>query len=119
MNGYIAPKKQYSFSAMLDDILSFAWETLVEGGRLSFWMPTANEEEGEDLRIPSHPGLRLVSCCVQPFNKWSRRLLTYDRLPRSHLVDVETHEKTKSSGTSADELNPFRRKYFQSSRTES
>ena len=29
---------------MLDDILFFAAETLVDDGRLAFWMPTANDE---------------------------------------------------------------------------
>ena len=40
---FIPPKKPYSFLAMLDDILVFAAETLVDNGRLSFWMPTAND----------------------------------------------------------------------------
>jgi tRNA (guanine10-N2)-methyltransferase len=53
---------------MLDDILVFATETLVDRGRLSFWMPTANDEQ-QEVPIPSHPSLELVSVCVQPFYK--------------------------------------------------
>lgn len=53
---------------MLDDILEFATEMLVDEGRLSMWMPTANDEDVE-FSIPSHPCLQLVSVCVQPFNK--------------------------------------------------
>lgn len=68
MEGYVPPKKPYSFVAMIDDILDFAAHTLVFGGRLSFWMPTANEDD-EALEIPSHPQLRLVSMSIQPFNK--------------------------------------------------
>lgn len=41
---------------------------LVDNGRLSMWMPTANDED-VDLAIPVHPGLELVSVCVQQFNK--------------------------------------------------
>jgi tRNA (guanine10-N2)-methyltransferase len=65
---YVPPKKPYSFMAMLDDILAFATETLVDDGRLSFWMPTANDED-QEFPIPNHPCLELKSVCVQDFNK--------------------------------------------------
>ncbi|KAF4902238.1 tRNA (guanine(10)-N2)-methyltransferase [Colletotrichum viniferum] len=110
---FIAPKKPYSFLAMLDDILEFAGDTLVDGGRLSFWMPTANDEE-QEIPVPEHPRLELVVICVQPFNKWSRRLITYRRIPDSQ-VDPErlaAYKRTFVEGTTADELNPFRRGYF-------
>lgn len=68
MDGYIPPKKQYSFEAMLDDILHFAADTLVPNGRLAMWMPTANDEDTE-LEIPDHQSLELISVSVQPFNK--------------------------------------------------
>lgn len=55
---------------MLDDILAFAANTLVPNGRLSMWMPTANDDDIE-LLIPTNPYLEIVSVCVQPFNKWS------------------------------------------------
>lgn len=72
--GYVPPKRPYSFEAMLEDILQFAAVMLVVGGRLSMWMPTANEEMEEggepmELGIPVHPALGLVSVCIQPFNK--------------------------------------------------
>lgn len=101
---------------MLDDILSFAVDTLVDNGRLSFWMPTANDEELE-IPVPTHPCLEIVVVCVQPFNKWSRRLITYRRLPDSEvsqpaLEAYASRQKLTVNGTSADELNPFRRGYF-------
>lgn len=65
---YIPPKKAYSFEAMLGDLLDFSAQMLVDDGRLSLWMPTANDENME-LGIPSHPALQLVSVCVQNFNK--------------------------------------------------
>lgn len=113
--GYIPPKRPYSFTALLDDILEFASRTLVPGGRLSMWMPTANDEDVE-LIIPSHPYLELSSVCVQAFNKWSRRLLTYRR-KRDDEIDAtaaqEAKKKAYETGTKASELNDFRRKYFQ------
>ncbi|XP_014559302.1 hypothetical protein COCVIDRAFT_13711 [Bipolaris victoriae FI3] len=112
--GYIPPKRPYSFTALLDDILEFAVATLVEDGRLSMWMPTANDEDIE-LIIPSHPGLELTSVCVQAFNKWSRRLLTYRRRRESEMPEgaLEAVKKEYEKGTRASELNDFRRKYFQ------
>lgn len=53
---------------MLDDILAFAAATLVDRGRLSFWMPTANDED-QEIPVPTHPSLELVVICVQKFNK--------------------------------------------------
>lgn len=53
---------------MLDDILDFAVIMLVDHGRLSMWLPTANDEDIE-LAIPTHPGLKLRSVCVQAFAK--------------------------------------------------
>jgi tRNA (guanine10-N2)-methyltransferase len=110
---YIPPKRPYSFVAMLHDILVFAANTLVDNGRLSMWMPTANDEDIE-LIIPTNPFLELVSVCVQPFNKWSRRLLTYRRLPNSEVPAdaVAVARKEYETGVSADDLNAFRRKYF-------
>ena len=65
---FVPPKRPYSFLAMLDDILDFASETLVDHGRLSFWMPTANDEE-QEIPVPEHPCLEIVAVCVQVFNK--------------------------------------------------
>ncbi|KAH0844738.1 hypothetical protein AYO21_01942 [Fonsecaea monophora] len=121
--GYVAPKKPYSFARMLGDILDFAARTLVDGGRVAFWMPTANENEfgDEEATIPTHPHLELKHECIQRFNKWSRKLLVYERMPG--ILDLEAHidgfagregKSTASAGRTADELNPFRRRYFQS-----
>ena len=115
---YVAPKRPYSFSNMLNDILEFAASTLVDNGRLAFWMPTVNEGD-EELNISSNPRLQLVYCCVQPFNKWSRRLLVYRRREQ---VEVEGSpsvngndpvNRPKESAETADQLNPFRKRYFQ------
>lgn len=53
---------------MIDDVLQFAAEMLVDDGRLAMWMPTANDEDIE-LAIPQNVYLELASTCVQVFNK--------------------------------------------------
>ncbi|KAK5634500.1 hypothetical protein RRF57_010213 [Xylaria bambusicola] len=119
--GFIPPKKPYSFIAMLYDILNFATDMLVDNGRLSFWMPTANDED-QEIPVPTHPCLQVVVVCTQVFNKWSRRLITYRRLPDSDvdmsaLASRETQE-SQANGRSADDLNPFRRHYFRGFKSE-
>lgn len=81
---YIPTKKPYALDSLLDDILQYASERLPIGGRLAFWMPTANDENVETI-IPLHANLELKYNCVQEFNKWSRRLLVYiNRGPEYH-----------------------------------
>lgn len=110
---YIPPKKPYSFEAMLEDLLEFAAFMLVDGGRLSLWMPTANDQDVV-LGIPAHPCLDLISVCVQTFNKWSRRLLTYRRLPDSEVKgDMSLRQRESTTGSTANDLNSFRKRYFE------
>ncbi|KAI4720305.1 tRNA guanosine-2'-O-methyltransferase [Aureobasidium sp. EXF-10727] len=113
--GYIPPKKAYSFDAMMDDILDFGYTHMVDNGRLSMWMPVANDEDME-IPIPSHPAMQLVAMSVQQFNRWARRLITYRRVPEAE-VDQEAlrnrEKREEATGVTADDLNAFRRKYFQ------
>ena len=118
--GFVAPKRPYSFVRMLDDILEFAAMTLVDGGRLAFWMPSANENEfGEEevTDIPQHRLMELKHECIQRFNKWSRRLLVYQRRPGNGVDNLEmVSEQVKGltvNGHRADDLNSFRKRYFQ------
>jgi tRNA (guanine10-N2)-methyltransferase len=101
---------------MLDDILQFAADYLVDDGRISMWMPTANDEEVE-LDVPMHEELELVSTCIQVFNKWSRRLLTYRRRRSEEIVarhgQRKKGEEVLPNGARANELNNFRKRYFQ------
>ncbi|KAK5690891.1 hypothetical protein LTR97_012054 [Elasticomyces elasticus] len=132
---YVPPKKPYSFFRMLDDILDFAAGRLEDGRRLCMWMPVAGAVEGEEAPeaiataeavydIPNHPALQLVNVCTQDFNKWSRQLLTYRRLPddqidHSRLLAYQTARLALTTGdvpslkATADDLNLFRKKYFQ------
>ncbi|OJJ49380.1 hypothetical protein ASPZODRAFT_23620 [Penicilliopsis zonata CBS 506.65] len=110
--GFVAPRKPYGFEAMLNDILNFAARSLVTDGRLSMWMPTASDEDGE-LAIPKHPNLEVISVSVQSFGNWSRRLITYKRLPEGFVSDMTVRrQKVDDEGVNADDLNAFRRMYF-------
>ncbi|KAK3708916.1 hypothetical protein LTR37_011246 [Vermiconidia calcicola] len=129
---YIPPKRPYSFVRMLNDILDFSANILVDNGRLCMWMPVAgltfDDEETEDgvlpskeYAVPQHPALELVSECTQQFSKWSRRLLTYRRrkdgdADQESLLAYNVERlalETESVSGTAGELNAFRRKYFQ------
>jgi tRNA (guanine10-N2)-methyltransferase len=111
---------------MIDDLLHFAAEMVVDDGRLAMWMPTANDEDVE-LAIPQNPYFELVSSCVQIFNKCasgkspfhigslfcigSRRLLTYRRLPEAQTGPVLVRElRTLQGGAKTNDLNSFRKR---------
>ena len=131
--GYVAPKRQYSFERMLDNILVFAANVLVIGGRLAFWAPHVNEDDKDEddentaepeastiPKIPVHPQLELVECSVQGFRNWSRRLLVYQKREGSAVIGISEpsrSEKRKhevhSEAQTASQLNDFRRRYFQ------
>jgi hypothetical protein len=75
------------------------------------------------LVIPSHRHLELLECCVQRFNRWSRRLLVYRRKSAGDGSDANRYhgkdEEIEVTGErkTASDLNPFRRKYFQGFQT--
>ena len=112
---------------MLEDLLEFSALMLVDGGRLSLWMPTANDEDIV-LAIRAHPCLCLVSVCVQTFNKCtslnmtvaysanepskgSRRLLTYKRLPDAEVKGaLSSRQREAAKGSNANDLNSFRKR---------
>ncbi|CDK27893.1 unnamed protein product [Kuraishia capsulata CBS 1993] len=107
---YIQPKKPYELDLLLDDLLRFAAQKLPIGGRLCFWMPTANDELIPTL-IPHHENLELIYSLVQDFNKWSRRLLVY--VKRDENYKGITMSKKDRSG-----VNNFRDRYFSGFRPE-
>lgn len=127
---YIPPKKPFSFPLMLTQILSFAATALVPHARLSFWMPTANDENPEkEIAPPTHPHLEIVSVCTQSFNKWSRKLITYRKLDPEEILatgvegvviggEWEGEVDGQGKRLTANELNPFRKVFFQGFRKE-
>ncbi|KAH3674501.1 hypothetical protein WICMUC_003339 [Wickerhamomyces mucosus] len=102
LKDYIPTKKPYELDSLLYDLLQFSSERLPIGGRLAFWMPTANDEYVPTL-IPQHKNLELKYHLVQEFNKWSRRLLVY--INRGGDFNGEDNRAATS-------LPEFRKKYF-------
>ncbi|CAB4256802.1 similar to Saccharomyces cerevisiae YOL124C TRM11 Catalytic subunit of an adoMet- dependent tRNA methyltransferase complex (Trm11p-Trm112p) [Maudiozyma barnettii] len=100
---YIPTKKPYSLDSLLDDLLRYSADRLPIGGRLAFWMPTANDENVETI-IPLHSNLELKYDCVQEFNKWSRRLLVY-------INRGDTFNGPTNGGVQRSPSN-FRERYF-------
>lgn len=78
--GYLPPKKPYELSDLADDLLDYAAETLVDDGRLVFWLPTVNEDYSP-VDLPRRNDMQLLANSTQNFGRWSRRLLTYVKLP--------------------------------------
>lgn len=105
---YIPTKKPYELDSLLYDLLEFSAERLPVGGRLAFWMPTANDNF-EPTIIPLHKNLELKHHLVQEFNKWSRRLLVY--VNRGEGFNGEENRAV----TMHEE---FRKMYFRSKRGE-
>ncbi|KAF8284844.1 putative methyltransferase [Trypanosoma cruzi] len=50
----------YPVSSIVLDLMLFAAESLVLGGRLVFWYPTTTTTRYTDDELPTHPSLRLV-----------------------------------------------------------
>ncbi|ONH69884.1 hypothetical protein BON22_0383 [Cyberlindnera fabianii] len=107
MKTYIPTKKPYELDNLLYDLLNFASERLPIGGRLAFWMPTANDNF-EPTIIPQHKNLELKYHLVQEFNKWSRRLLVYIN---------RGAEYNGQDNRAATSLPEFRKMYFRASKT--
>ncbi|AOW28529.1 tRNA (guanine10-N2)-methyltransferase [Candida albicans SC5314] len=101
---FIPPKKPYSLANLLEDLLQFASERLPVGGRLAFWMPTANDNF-EETQIPQHERLELLHCLEQSFNQWSRRLLVY-------VKRDESYKGITSNGLKEKNIRDFRVRYF-------
>lgn len=99
---FIPPKKPYELSDLLGDLLAFAARRLPPGGRLAFWMPTANDEF-QPHHVPQHASLQLNYNLEQEFNKWSRRLLVYTKMN-------ETYQGVTVNGLK--ENVHFRERYF-------
>jgi tRNA (guanine10-N2)-methyltransferase len=103
---FIAPKKPYELSSLLEDLLQYAAERLPINGRLAFWMPTANDDFQQNL-IPQHKQLQLIYNLEQEFNKWSRRLLVY--VKQDEAFNGET-----TNGLRDHKIKNFRDRYFKS-----
>lgn len=108
---FIPPKKPYLLLSMLEDLLQFAAERLPVGGRLAFWMPTANDDFEETL-IPQHERLELLYHLEQEFHKWLRRLVVY-------VKREEQWRNVTRNGLRERNITDFRQRYFDGFKKES
>ncbi|KAJ2723182.1 hypothetical protein GGI07_002817 [Coemansia sp. Benny D115] len=105
---YYPPTVPYEMSDVISDLLEFAAQKLVVGGRLVYWLPTvADEYDPKD--VPMHPAFRLVANSEQPFGSWSRRLITLEKtMALEDCVDLE--EQSREAHDPAHKN--FRDRYF-------
>lgn len=75
----------YEMNELVVDLLSYANEFLVVGGRLVYWLPTITDEY-EPSDVPSHPNMRLIANSEQVFSKWSRRLITMEKIKNDTIL---------------------------------
>ena len=91
---------------IISDLISFAAKFLVTGGRLVFWLPTFGDEYTiQD--IPTHPSMMLIANSEQNFGKWSRRLITMEKISNENIKDLLAETKLAEPGHAK-----FRQKYF-------
>uniref|UniRef100_K3WXR5 tRNA (guanine(10)-N(2))-methyltransferase n=1 Tax=Globisporangium ultimum (strain ATCC 200006 / CBS 805.95 / DAOM BR144) TaxID=431595 RepID=K3WXR5_GLOUD len=86
-HNYIPPTQPYAAEDVMSDLLNFAAETLREGGRLVYLLPTTYEYTDNDL--PRHPKLHVIANSEQKLTmKYARRLITM--VKRSNGQDDES-----------------------------
>ncbi|XP_058422328.1 tRNA (guanine(10)-N2)-methyltransferase homolog isoform X8 [Diceros bicornis minor] len=101
----------YHLSDMFFDLLNFAAETLVLGGRLVYWLPVYTPEYVEEM-VPSHPCLKLISNCEQKLSSHtSRRLITMEKVKNFENRDQYSH-LLSDRFLPYQGHNSFREKYF-------
>ncbi|XP_009983619.1 PREDICTED: tRNA (guanine(10)-N2)-methyltransferase homolog, partial [Tauraco erythrolophus] len=77
---HVFVSSSYHLSDIFFDLLKFAAEYLVMGGRLVYWLPIYRPEYTEEI-IPCHPCLKLISNCEQMLSSHtSRRLITMEKV---------------------------------------
>ncbi|KAJ9113655.1 hypothetical protein QFC22_005964 [Naganishia vaughanmartiniae] len=92
MPGYVPASRPYEMVDLVYDLVVFARYMLVPGGRLVFFLPTFTEE-WDPVDVPVIEGMREISFgqgSAQDYNKWSRRLITLEKVK---VVDAEGVEK--------------------------
>ncbi|XP_066926042.1 tRNA (guanine(10)-N2)-methyltransferase homolog [Clytia hemisphaerica] len=107
---HIPAKKLHTLSKIILDLLAFALQYLVVGGRLVYWLPVYKPTYSEEA-IPKHPAFRLVSNCEQNLTKTvSRRLITMVKTKR--LEECSDDVILHNSEDWIQQQNDFRDNYF-------
>ncbi|XP_028579175.2 tRNA (guanine(10)-N(2))-methyltransferase TRMT11 isoform X1 [Podarcis muralis] len=108
---HISISSNYHLSDILFDLLKFAAEYLVLGGRLVYWLPVYKPEYTEEI-IPRHPCLKLISNCEQTLSSHtSRHLITMEKVKDFEDEDRDSHI-LDSQYLPYKSHNSFREKYF-------
>ncbi|XP_034965145.2 tRNA (guanine(10)-N2)-methyltransferase homolog isoform X2 [Zootoca vivipara] len=108
---HVSISSNYHLSDILFDLLKFAAEYLVLGGRLVYWLPVYKPEYTEEI-IPRHPCLKLISNCEQTLSSHtSRHLITMEKVKDFEDEDRDSHI-LDSQYLPYKSHNSFREKYF-------
>ncbi|XP_015279318.1 PREDICTED: tRNA (guanine(10)-N2)-methyltransferase homolog isoform X2 [Gekko japonicus] len=108
---HISISSNYHLSDILFDLLKFAAEYLVIGGRLVYWLPVYKPEYTEEI-LPQHPCLKLISNCEQTLSSHtSRHLITMEKVKEFEDEDRSSNI-LESQYLSYKSHNSFREKYF-------
>jgi tRNA (guanine10-N2)-methyltransferase len=76
---HIPQSVPYEVPDVLRDLLVFAAQTLVMGGRLVYWLPTTDQYKDSD--VPLHPCLKLLANSEQVLSmRLRRRLITMEKI---------------------------------------
>ncbi|KAE8260198.1 hypothetical protein A4X13_0g502 [Tilletia indica] len=89
LSDYIAPTRPYHLLDLTRDLLDFAHYLLVPKGRLVFWLPCVNEDDGQAVEVPERAGMRLVASSTQDFGRWSRMLITVEKVSEDGDVGAQ------------------------------
>ncbi|KAL7489850.1 hypothetical protein ACHAW6_015566 [Cyclotella cf. meneghiniana] len=77
---HVAQTKPYAVSDVMADLLNVSAMTLVMGGRLVYVIPSMLDFD-ENIDLPRHECLRLVSVCYQPLQtELGRRTVTMEKI---------------------------------------
>lgn len=94
---YIPPTQPYAAEDVMNDLLEFSAQTLREGGRLVYLLPTTYEYTDADL--PRHPHLHLIANSEQKLTtKYARRLITMEK--RTNLNASAQQQQSKGDDAS-------------------
>ncbi|KAK1935506.1 tRNA (guanine(10)-N2)-methyltransferase [Phytophthora citrophthora] len=99
---YIAPTQPYAAEDVMKDLLEFSAQTLREGGRLVYLLPTTYEYTDADL--PRHPSLQVIANSEQKLTKkYARRLITMvKRTPTAEEMTVVENAETVAKSNPGD-----------------
>ncbi|SCV70748.1 BQ2448_3510 [Microbotryum intermedium] len=131
---YVPPSVPWEMTQVIQTLVTYSLHLLKPGGRLVFFLPT-NNEEYQDVDVPSVPGLKLISNSSQSFGKWARRLITMEKthgdswrevvggidrgILREGMIDWFKERQTTSDGANNEGLTrkpghaEFARRYFE------